>query len=312
MHVMAGLMIDGEGRVLLAERPPGKHLAGFWEFPGGKLEAGELPIEALARELREELGIELQSAQPLIRVPWTYDDRRLVLDAWRVDRWLGTPQSLEGQALQWCYPMAIDPERMTPADRPILHALRLPATCAVMPEGVTIDQREAWLERIHGAFGHGLRLLQLALPLWSVKSVREFAQVLLPAARKHDAQLLLDGDIDGARRLGIGVQLSSAQCISLSERPLPWHQLIGVSCHDASHLAKATQLRADFATLPQNSSAAESARVDGPHAWSVFQSAAEGASLPVYALGGLGTSDMNLATRHGAQGIVVANAWWSR
>lgn len=88
MHVMAGLLVDAKGRVLLAERPAGKHLAGFWEFPGGKLEPRELPIEALARELHEELGIELQSATPLIRIPWSYGDLALVLDAWVVDRCL--------------------------------------------------------------------------------------------------------------------------------------------------------------------------------------------------------------------------------
>jgi len=71
MHVMAGLIVDTDGLVLLAERPQGKHLAGFWEFPGGKLEPGESPLAVLARELREELGIELKSATPLIRVPRT-------------------------------------------------------------------------------------------------------------------------------------------------------------------------------------------------------------------------------------------------
>ncbi len=311
MHVMAGLMIDGDGRVLLAERPPGKHLAGFWEFPGGKLETGELPLEALARELREELGIELQSAQPLIRVPWTYDDRCLVLDAWRVDGWLGTPQSLEGQALQWCHPMAIDPESMTPADRPILQALRLPAIYAVMPADVTLDQREVWMERISAAFGRGLRLLQLHLPLWPAASVREIAQDLLPAAQAHHVQLVLDGDIEGARRLGVGVQLDIEYCTRLMERPLPWTQLIGVRCQDASQLADATRMRADFATLPLDSSLVTGSGIDAQKTWSAFQSAAEGASLPVYAEGELSPMDMNQTRRNGAQGIMIANAWWS-
>lgn len=123
MHVMAGLLIDAEGRVLLAQRPAGKHLAGMWEFPGGKLESGETPLAALVRELHEELGIRVRRAEPLIRVPWQYGEQELLLDAWRVDRWEGVPRSLEGQALQWLPPARVDPATLTPADGPILRAL---------------------------------------------------------------------------------------------------------------------------------------------------------------------------------------------
>lgn len=123
MHVMAGLLVDDEGRVLLAQRLPGKHLAGMWEFPGGKREEGESPLDALARELREELGITVMHATPLIEVPWNYGERDLLLDAWLIDRWQDTPQSLEGQALQWQRAERIDAEMLTPADGPILQAL---------------------------------------------------------------------------------------------------------------------------------------------------------------------------------------------
>ena len=125
MQVMAGVLCDAHGRVLRAQRPVGTHLAGLLEFPGGKREPGEAPGAALRRELREELGIELQRAQPLLQVPWQYGERRLLLDAWLVDQWQGTPQPLEGQALQWLAPAAVDAAMLTPADRPILRALQL-------------------------------------------------------------------------------------------------------------------------------------------------------------------------------------------
>ena len=125
MHVVAGVLLDTAGRVLLAQRPPGKHLAGMWEFPGGKLEPAEAPLAGLARELREELAIQLEiaDATPLVQVPWDYGERALLLDAWLVRRWYGTPQSVEGQALQWRSPMAIEPARLAPADRLILQTL---------------------------------------------------------------------------------------------------------------------------------------------------------------------------------------------
>jgi mutator protein MutT len=123
MHVMAGLLIDADKRVLLAQRLPGKHLAGMWEFPGGKLEPGEAPLEALKRELHEELGITLLRASPLVQVPWNYGERDLLLDAWLVEQWQDTPRSLEGQALQWLPVEQVDATLITPADGPILQTL---------------------------------------------------------------------------------------------------------------------------------------------------------------------------------------------
>lgn len=125
LYVVAGVLLDPAGRVLLAQRPPGKHLAGMWEFPGGKLEPGESPLEGLARELHEELDIHLapDSATQLVRVPWTYAGRALLLDAWRVLRWAGTPRSMEGQALQWRAPHDVELPTLAPADRVILQTL---------------------------------------------------------------------------------------------------------------------------------------------------------------------------------------------
>ena len=124
MHVMAGLLLDEAGRVLLAQRLPGKHLAGFWAFPGGKLEPGETPLAALARELREELGVDVVHAVPLVRVPWRHDDHDLLLDAWRVSSWHGEPRLLEGQPLKWLAPATVEPMTLAPADRVILTALQ--------------------------------------------------------------------------------------------------------------------------------------------------------------------------------------------
>jgi len=120
IHVVAGVLLDAEGRVLLAQRPAGKHLEGMWEFPGGKCEPGESLQQALVRELREELGIEAEPAMDLlVQVPWEYGSKRLQLDALHVVRWQGTPSSCEGQALQWVHPHRFDRAELTPADRPI-------------------------------------------------------------------------------------------------------------------------------------------------------------------------------------------------
>lgn len=310
MHVMAAAMLDANGRVLLAQRPAGKHLAGCWEFPGGKLEPGEAPLAALARELDEELGITLQQATPLIRIPWRYDGRKLLLDSWRVTQWQGAPQSREGQALQWCEPWQVAPAILAPADRAILQALRLPARYPITPADVLPTQRSAWLRRCRAAMADGERLLQLRLPLWPQETVRGLAAELLPMARQYDVQLLLNGDIEGARALDVGVHLESAQLAGLSGRPLPFEQAVAASCHDAAQLAQAVAVGADFATLEPEAVSASGLAVS-PLGWSAFRALVEAAALPVYALGGMEASRLGRARQAGAQGVAGMRGRWS-
>jgi mutator protein MutT len=118
---------DAAGRVLIAQRPKGTHLAGGWEFPGGKLEPGEDRSKGLARELREELGISIiGTPRPLIRVRHSYPSREVLIDMWVVKRYDGEPRGLEGQALRWCTQDELATAELLPADKPIVAALRLP------------------------------------------------------------------------------------------------------------------------------------------------------------------------------------------
>ncbi len=126
IHVVAAALIDAHRRVLIAQRPAGKHLAGAWEFPGGKLEPGETPAQALERELREEIGITIGPPRPLLRLHHTYPYGDVLLDVWVVRRYHGRPRGLDGQALRWCDRAALAAADLLPADRPILAALRLP------------------------------------------------------------------------------------------------------------------------------------------------------------------------------------------
>jgi 8-oxo-dGTP diphosphatase len=126
--VVAAALYDGDGRVLIAQRPAGKHMAGRWEFPGGKVSAGESEGCALARELHEELGIEVLTAHPFMRLTHAYADRDVELSLWLVDRYAGEPRPLDGQALRWVAPAHLSGEDILEADRAFVAALReLPA-----------------------------------------------------------------------------------------------------------------------------------------------------------------------------------------
>ncbi len=126
LHVVAGAVIGPDGRVLIAQRPAGKHLAGGWEFPGGKLDPGEDRQAGLARELREEIGIQVHSGRPLIRLRHRYAERGVLLDVWLVEHFSGSPRALDGQALRWCARDELLKADLLAADRAVVAALRLP------------------------------------------------------------------------------------------------------------------------------------------------------------------------------------------
>jgi 8-oxo-dGTP diphosphatase len=123
IHVVAGALYDAQGRVLITQRPAGKPLAGRWEFPGGKLHDGEAPYAGLVRELREELDVEVRSAEPLLRYDVDYPGRTITLDTWLVTSWTGTVRGLDGQAWKWVEPALLEREDILEADLAIVEAL---------------------------------------------------------------------------------------------------------------------------------------------------------------------------------------------
>ncbi len=302
MHVVAGVLVDGAGRILIAQRPQGKHLAGMWEFPGGKLEPGETPLTALERELDEELGIAVDplSFEALVRIPWNYGERGMLLEAILVRAWTGEPKALDAAEIRWLDPRDIDPVLLAPADRPILAATRLPSHYPITPADVSADDAVVLLR---SALARGERLLQLRLPALPVDAVRAVATRVLPELRALGATLLFNRDIEAARTFGegIGVHLAASQLHALEDRPLPLSQIVGASCHDAAELARASALGCDFATLSPVHPTASHPDAE-PLGWPRFAQLAEAASLPVYALGGLGPDDGMDARLHAAQG----------
>jgi len=139
IHVVVGALFDASGRVLIAQRPRGRHLAGRWEFPGGKLTDGEDPLHGLQRELAEELGVAVRSARPLIRLRHDYPERRVHLDVWRVTGYEGDPQPLEAQALAWALPDELPQHDLLEADRAIVTALRLPRLARALSSGESLQ-----------------------------------------------------------------------------------------------------------------------------------------------------------------------------
>jgi 8-oxo-dGTP diphosphatase len=305
-RVAAGVVLRPDGKVLLAQRPPGKPYAGYWEFPGGKLEPGETPAHALGRELTEELGLTVVRAAPWFVQEFVYPHAHVELNFFRVFEWRGEPHGHDGQAFAWQLPGRFDVAPLLPANTRVLAALTLPAVYGVScAEDIGED---AFLARAEHALVSGLRLLQVREKGFAPSRLATFASKLCVLAHRHGARILLNGDPDAARALGFdGVHWPAARLAQARDRP---HDLVvAASCHDHDEIARAGMLGLDFAVLGpvRTTPTHPGARTLG---FDGFASAVAGTRLPVFALGGLTADDLDTARSHGAHGIAMRRGAW--
>lgn len=307
IHVVAGIITDARGRILLSRRTEGRDLAGRWEFPGGKREPGETPEEALIRELQEELGITPEVGAAFINVPQLYPDKRLRLDVRFVTGWQGNPRGHEGQALAWVAPDKLPRYDMPPADKPVVAALLQPDRYLVTPEPG--PDAEGWLAALETALEQGIRRVQLRARTLAGPAWEELARKAVARCRQVGVDVLINGDIALAQALETGVHLRAAQLPALAERPLPAGLPVAASCHDVDELRQAQALGCDFALLGTlKTSASHPGRT--PLGWEGFATLREAVSLPIYAIGGVSPDDLDQARQHGAQGVAAIRALW--
>jgi 8-oxo-dGTP diphosphatase len=306
VEVAVAVLLRHDGAVLLARRPRGKVYAGYWEFPGGKVEPGEPVAGALRREIREELGVEIDRAYPWITRTFSYPHANVRLHFHRVFAWRGEPRALEHEALAWQQPDSVEVEPLLPANGPVLRSLLLPAEYAISRAselGV-----EHFLSRLESRLRGGLRLVQLREKHLEPRALRDLAQRAVALARARGARVLVNADAMLAREVGAdGVHLTAEQVRSITVRPeVAW---CGASCHSSEELRRAESLGVDFAVLGP-------VRATPTHpdsmllGWERFREIATGAAIPVYALGGVTPRDLDQARTCGAHGIAMVRGAW--
>ena len=241
-EVVAAVLTRPGGEVMLARRPEGKVYAGYWEFPGGKVEPGESLEAALARELHEELGIVVTRSGRWITRVFEYAHAMGRLKFFRVFEWQGDPHPHEGQIFSWQLPDKVVVEPLLPANFPIVKALTLPPMLGIThAESLGVD---SFLARLDIALHNGLRLIQLRDKTLPEDARLQLARETVRRAHGFGARVLVNGNLELARAAGAdGVHLDSSAAAQLNARPdCDW---VGVSCHDAAELAHAAAIGAD-------------------------------------------------------------------
>ena len=306
VEVAVAVLQKHDGSFLMAQRPQGKAYADYWEFPGGKVEAGETSYHALIRELHEELGIEVKTAYPWLTRVFTYPHARVRLNFFRVTSWQGEPQGREGQLLSWQQLPELTVAPVLPANEPIMRALQLPHLYAI--SNASELGVEVFLQRLQQALANGLKLVQIREKGWSRSSMKELALRSIELAHAAGARVLVNEDIELAHEVSAdGVQLTGGQLSQCKERPD--FALCAASCHNLEEIKLAETLGLDFIllspVLPTKS------HPGAAHlGWENFTRIKAGCTIPVYALGGMTSASMDTAWEAGAHGIALLRDAW--
>ena len=308
VHV-AVAVIEQQGKVLIAKRPQNVHQGGFWEFPGGKVEAGETVIQALRRELQEELGITIGAQHALVKIKHDYADESVLLDVWKVTAFDGQASGLEGQPVRWVFPDALKQYDFPAANQPIIDAAILPNRYLITPEP-DANNLPQFLSQFEVALSSDIKLAQ-----FRAKQLPEslFASVITQVkaiAENQSVELFINCNIPIALKYGISKVHLSSNALHQVNAPIDGLEL-AASCHNAEEISKAQQIGARFAVLSCVKKTLS--HPDSPAmGWDTFESLCLQAKLPVYALGGMELSDLETSSHRGAQGIASISSFWPK
>jgi 8-oxo-dGTP diphosphatase len=305
-EVAAAVILREDGSFLLGQRAADTFYPGYWEFPGGKVEPGETPREALIRELHEELEIEVLAATPWIVREHVYEHAHVRLHFFRVTQWRGELRDHVHAALAWQHPGTPTVAPMLPANAPVLAALKLPDFYGIS-HAWQIGSAEQ-LAALDAALDRGLGLVQLREAALPEAQRESFVAAATARCQQQGALVLVNGDAQLARAAGAdGLHLPAHQLMALDRRP-PF-PLVAASCHDTHELRHAARIGCDFAVLGSVKATASHPERTGI-GWDSFATQVAGLPMPVYAIGGLETADLASAQAAGAQGIAAIRAAW--
>lgn len=308
VHVAVGVIVAADGKILIARRPDNVHQGNLWEFPGGKVDAGESVSAALKRELAEELDITVEQTQPLIQIHHDYGDKTVLLDVHKVTAFSGTAKGNEGQPIRWVSVVELADYAFPVANKPIITALSLADKMLITGEFTSGNE---FLVRLERALESGVRLVQFRAPELSAADYRILAEATQQLCQRHQAKLILNTTVErfDAKQFE-GLHLNRHEIQHYETRPVSENILLGASCHNAEEIAQARRIGADYICLSPvaPTTSHPEAAVLG---WDTFAALVKQAGTPVFALGGMKVSDIDRVKQHGGQGIAAISCFWN-
>jgi len=304
-----GVIVGKDGTILIAKRPDKTHQGGLWEFPGGKVERGEVLFDALRRELCEELDIDIISTEPLIKIRHDYGDKIVLLDVHKVTNFSGEAKGNEGQPIAWVVPRDLHQYQFPAANRPIIAALHLPSRLLITGNFHNVTD---FFERLEFALERGIKLVQLRVKDSDLTSFLVKHAVKL--CEQYAATLLINTSPEKFAEISFqakqaGLHLNSQNLLSCDRRPVDKDVFLSASCHNEKEIEHAQKIGVDFMCVSPVA-ATQSHPGQWAMGWEAFEKLVEKATMPVFALGGMKETDLRVAVARGAQGIAAISEWW--
>lgn len=299
IKVAVGVIKNEQNELLISLRHDHLHQGGLWEFSGGKIEANETAEQALKRELKEELGIDILAAKPLITINHQYPDKAVQLQVYLVTDYSGIACHGEHQEIRWVHESELKHYQFPAANKPIITAARLPEYYAILDDA----EPELLKQHLNTILASGIKLIQARLK--QLTEPDEFIAYAYNLCQQHNARLLLNSSVKSEIKTD-GLHLTSMDLMRLNQRPdYIW---VSASCHNQKELKHAENIGVDFAVLAPV--LATKTHPDTlPLGWKTFKELVSQCNIPVYALGGQTKDTLLQAQQTGAQGIAAIRAF---
>ncbi len=304
IKAVVGVLRNKSGQLLIAKRQMHQFMPGFWELPGGKIEAGESTEQTVIRELNEELGIQVDALSLHQTMQYSYADRRVELHIYNIDRYQKTPQGIEGQEIAWSDVAHLSSFNLLPTMKAFIDSITLPSKYWITPS--SNHQSEAWLAKFEQKLKSDISLIQLRSKVTLDDS---FIEELHNKCQQHKIKLLLNTPNKNFNQGSCdGWHLTTNEMLKLPKRPCAADKLLGASTHNLQEALAAQTLGADFVVISPVQ-ATQTHPNTTPIGWEAAEEVVNKLNIPVYFLGGMGLEDLDKTLKIGAQGIAGVSAF---